>query len=293
MRYGGQLHIQKVIQHPARTCEIQLRKPPGIVVRAGQYIFLSCPAVNLFQFHPFTLTSAPEEDYLSVHMRCVGDFTNALGTRLGCDFAVQKAGVEVQVNDFGTDASTMLPRVMIDGPFGSASEDVFDYEVVMLVGAGIGVTPFASILKSIWYRVNEVDAVIPVHKVHFFWICRDFESFAWFRSLLLAIEAEDRDGIIEVHCFLTARLQQDDAGNLYIHNAGAAMDAITGLRSSVIFGRPDWDHVFRDITKRYPRSDVGVFYCGPKALGSSLHIKCNEHSQDGSGTQFVFGKENF
>lgn len=43
-------------------------------------------------------------------------------------------------------------RMAIDGPFGTASEDVFRYEVVMLVGAGIGVTPFASILKSVWYK---------------------------------------------------------------------------------------------------------------------------------------------
>lgn len=44
------------------------------------------------------------------------------------------------------------PRIAVDGPFGTASEDVFSYEVVMLVGAGIGVTPFASILKSVWYK---------------------------------------------------------------------------------------------------------------------------------------------
>lgn len=43
-------------------------------------------------------------------------------------------------------------RVAIDGPFGTASEDVFRYQVVVLVGAGIGVTPFASILKSVWYK---------------------------------------------------------------------------------------------------------------------------------------------
>lgn len=43
-------------------------------------------------------------------------------------------------------------RMAIDGPFGTASEDVFRYEVVMLVGAGIGVTPFASVLKSVWYK---------------------------------------------------------------------------------------------------------------------------------------------
>lgn len=40
----------------------------------------------------------------------------------------------------------------MDGPFGTASEDVFSYETVMLVGAGIGVTPFASVLKSVWYK---------------------------------------------------------------------------------------------------------------------------------------------
>lgn len=33
---------------------------------------------------------------------------------------------------------------MVDGPFGSASEDFLNFETVLLVGAGIGVTPFAS-----------------------------------------------------------------------------------------------------------------------------------------------------
>jgi NADPH oxidase 2 len=49
---------------------------------------------------------------------------------------------------------TSLPFVMIDGGYGSASEDVFDFHAAILVGAGIGVTPFASILKTIWYRFN-------------------------------------------------------------------------------------------------------------------------------------------
>lgn len=61
--------------------------------------------------------------------------------------------------------------VMIDGPFGSASEDFQKYEVVILVGAGIGVTPFASILKSIWYRVNyPTEKRSKLRKVHFFWV---------------------------------------------------------------------------------------------------------------------------
>lgn len=53
----------------------------------------------------------------------------------------------------------------VDGPFGTASEDVFDYEVSMLVGAGIGVTPFASILKSIWYKFKESNPKLQTRKV--------------------------------------------------------------------------------------------------------------------------------
>lgn len=56
----------------------------------------------------------------------------------------------------------------MDGPFGTASEDVFSYEVVMLVGAGIGVTPFASILKSVWYKYCNNATNLRLKKVSLF-----------------------------------------------------------------------------------------------------------------------------
>ena len=41
---------------------------------------------------------------------------------------------------------------MVDGPFGSPSSNIYRAEHAVLVGTGIGVTPFASILQSIAYR---------------------------------------------------------------------------------------------------------------------------------------------
>lgn len=175
-----------------------------------QYIFLCCPEISVWQYHPFTLTSAPEEDYISVHIRCQGNFTTSLGKALGCTFDKKSAGRSevVGVNEIegkGVDPALrkILPRVFIDGPFGSASEDVFKYEVSVLVGAGIGVTPFASILKSVWYRMNYPKEKTRLRKVYFFWVCRDFGSFEWFRSLLSAIEAKDMDNRIEIHTVST------------------------------------------------------------------------------------------
>ena len=193
--------ISKVVQHPSNVVEVQIKKE-HTRTRAGQYIFLCCPEVSLWQYHPFTLTSAPEEDYISVHIRMVGDFTKSFGRALGCDLDRKGGaakGEKAVANDSGEPLRRILPRVYIDGPFGSASEDVFKFEVAVLVGAGIGVTPFASILKSIWYRMNYSQGKTRLRKVYFFWICRDFGSFEWFRSLLLAIEAQDLDDRIEIH----------------------------------------------------------------------------------------------
>lgn len=220
-------YISKVIQHPSSVVEIQIKKE-HTKSRAGQvkkyvsdfrylplmdlqYIFLCCPEISVWQYHPFTLTSAPEEDYISVHIRCGGNFTKALAAAVGCDFGQgsKKQGLEVSAvvsvdpkssnQDVDPSLRKILPRVFIDGPFGSASEDVFKYEIAVLVGAGIGVTPFASILKSIWYRMNYPQQKTRLRKVYFFWVCRDFGSFEWFRSLLMAIEAQDMDSHIEIH----------------------------------------------------------------------------------------------
>lgn len=291
-------YISKVIQHPSNVCEIQIKKE-NTKTRAGQYIFFCCPEVSLWQYHPFTLTSAPEEDYISIHMRVVGDFTREVATALGCDFGKKDAGkdtskvvgVDNQNGEVDPALRRVLPRVYIDGPFGSASEDVFKYEVSILCGAGIGVTPFASILKSIWYRMNYPQKKTRLSKVYFFWICRDFGSFEWFRSLLMAIEAQDVDGRIEIHTYLTAKIKADDATNIMINDANADKDAITGLRSPTNFGRPNWDMIFRGIRKLHAPAEAGVFFCGPKGLGSSLHVFCNKYSEP--GFSFVWGKENF
>ncbi|KAI3325526.1 ferric reductase NAD binding domain-containing protein [Xylariaceae sp. AK1471] len=292
-------YISKVIQHPSNVCEIQIKKE-NTKTRAGQYIFFCCPEVSLWQYHPFTLTSAPEEDYISIHMRVVGDFTRGVATALGCEFGKKDGGKDAPSKVVGVDNQNgevdpalrrVLPRVYIDGPFGSASEDVFKYEVSVLCGAGIGVTPFASILKSIWYRMNYPQKKTRLAKVYFFWICRDFGSFEWFRSLLMAIEAQDVDGRIEIHTYLTAKIKADDATNIMINDVNADKDAITGLRSPTNFGRPNWDMIFRGIRKLHAPAEAGVFFCGPKGLGSSLHVFCNKYSEP--GFSFVWGKENF
>lgn len=84
----------------------------------------------------------------------MGDFTRALGDRLGVGPSVVASmtqaamkGVEKDVKDGtrgdfveleSTYDSSSLPGVRIDGPYGAPAEDVFNVEVAVLIGAGIG-----------------------------------------------------------------------------------------------------------------------------------------------------------
>ena len=48
----------------------------------------------------------------------------------------------------------VAPQIYLDGPYGEGHQDWYRFEVSVLVGGGIGVTPFASILKDIVRRAG-------------------------------------------------------------------------------------------------------------------------------------------
>nr|FAA00332.1 TPA: predicted NADPH oxidase-1 [Gallus gallus] len=265
-----------VVMHPAKVLELQMQKK-GFRMEVGQYIFVNCPAVSLLEWHPFTLTSAPEEDFFSIHIRAAGDWTE-------------------HIIDTFQQQKLEMPRIKVDGPFGTASEDVFLYEVAMLVGAGIGVTPFASILKSIWYRFQQNDQTLKTKKIYFYWLCRDTGAFTWFNDLLASLEQKMAESgkadFLTYRLFLTG-WDTSIANNAALH-FDTVTDTVTGLRQKTIFGRPRWDTEFSAVATAHPRSVVGVFLCGPEALAKVLRRSCHQHSSlDPRKVKFYFNKENF
>lgn len=69
--------LQLAIAHPSKVLELQMKKST-FKYKPGQYLFLNCPYIASHEWHPFTITSAPEEDFVSVHIRIVGDWTGDL-----------------------------------------------------------------------------------------------------------------------------------------------------------------------------------------------------------------------
>lgn len=113
--------------------------------------------------------------------------------------------------------STLPLKLKLDGPFGAPVQSFKDYEVIMLVGAGIGVTPFASILSDVLQRMtsrpgkrSSLPGLRKLKKVYFHWSVKSQSEVMWFQRVLEAISQDDAFNRLEINVHITGlRTGQD------------------------------------------------------------------------------------
>ena len=265
---------------------------------------------------PLQLHLVPSDPYISVHVRQVGDFTTALGERLGAgrdSKGMEKINMDPSAMfEIALQNGMKMPTLRIDGPYGAPAEDVFDNEIAVLIGTGIGVTPWASILKSIWHKRQGPNPPTRLRRVEFIWVCKEVSSFEWFHTLLSSLEQQSltpgfnsstNSDFLRIHIYLTAKLDIDTAQNIVLNSVGAELDPLTELRSRTNFGRPDFKRLFsamKDgiLDQTYIsglegtlRKNVGVYFCGPNVAARSIKQACKSVTTD--DVRFSFWKEQY
>jgi predicted ferric reductase/Ca2+-binding EF-hand superfamily protein len=243
---------------------LELERPPQFAQRAGDHVFLRIPAIARHEWHPFTISSAPESAALRIHVRSLGNWTAALR------HLVEQREAEGSVDPLA---------VQIDGPYGSPSTHIFESRHAVLIGAGIGATPFASVLESLVRRANVLHEQPPeVRKLHFFWLNRDQYSFEWFAALLAELETVDERNLLDVHMYMTGGRGGATAAGLEVArgvlHAAAQRDIVTGLKTLTHMGHPDWEAVLSGIAAQHAPEPVDVYFCGPQGLARKLQPIC-------------------
>ncbi|XP_023339063.1 NADPH oxidase 5 [Eurytemora carolleeae] len=171
--YAVQLHSLS-----SKVTKLVVRRTDGITFSPGDYVLINIPAISRFEWHPFTISSAPEQQHsFSLHIRAVGGWTNGLlklankenklpPRRLNqdklntfiSDSALSRRNSEIPELRHRPETMAGLKEnpitVYIDGPHGAPSSSIFSSHHAILVATGIGVTPFASILQSVVARLQ-------------------------------------------------------------------------------------------------------------------------------------------
>nr|BAC56864.1 respiratory burst oxidase homolog [Nicotiana benthamiana] len=325
------VRLLKVAIYPGNVLTLQMSKPPQFRYKSGQYMFVQCPAVSPFEWHPFSITSAPGDDYLSIHIRQLGDWTQELKRVFSEACERPEAGKSGLLRaDENTKKS--LPKLLIDGPYGAPAQDYRKYDVLLLVGLGIGATPFISILKDLLVNIVKMEeqadltsdfsgnsdmsvatseqpalnkispkrrkSTLRTTNAYFYWVTREQGSFDWFKGVMNEVAELDQKGVIEMHNYLTSVYEEGDARSALItmvqalNHAKNGVDIVSGTRVRTHFARPNWKKVFSKTLTKHANARIGVFYCGAPILAKELSKLCKEYNQKGA-TKFEFHKEHF
>ena len=149
--------------------------------------------------------------------------------------------------------------VRVEGPIGASSQGFSDYPIIVLVAAGIGITPMISVLKQLLKKPGKMK------RTFLYWTVRDKASFEWFCNLMDDIYISDKKNVLHFRPFLTSVNPDDhDLGALLLLHATRAkhertdFDFVLGRRAlhQVELGRPDWGEQLTSV--REEAKDLGA-----------------------------------
>jgi respiratory burst oxidase len=192
-----------------------------------------------------------------------------------------------------------FPKILIDGPYGAPAQDYKKYDVVLLVGLGIGATPMISIVKDIIHNIKlkekeEQDSTVEgglesgiansstpnnnnnnknksnrsgfrTRKAYYYWVTREQGSFEWFKGIMNEVAEMDEQAMIELHNYCTSVYEEGDARSALIamlqslHHAKNGVDVVSGTRVKSHFAKPNWRQVYKKIALHHPNTRVGEF----------------------------------
>eukprot|EP01018_Ginkgo_biloba_P024454 Gb_34905 [translate_table: standard] len=288
-------NIAKAAIYPGNVLALHMIKPVGFKYKSGMYLFLQCPEISPFEWHPFSITSAPDDEHISVHIRTVGDWTREM-KRVFSEImeppVAGKSGLLRADRVHGDEGNkSKFPKLRIDGPYGAPAQNYKKYDVLLLIGLGIGATPFISILKDILNHMKvaeqQPDSTClddsfkrqdssfkkkrkdrgPTH-AYFYWVTREQGSFDWFKGVMNEVAEMDQKAEIEMHNYLTSVYEEGDARSVLItmvqalHHAKNGVDIVSGTRVKTHFARPNWKKVFSKVASdnKDARIANGAFY---------------------------------
>eukprot|EP00958_Prasinococcus_capsulatus_P021339 scaffold2886_cov398-Prasinococcus_capsulatus_cf.AAC.11 len=125
-------------------------------------------------YHSFTISSAPSDEMVTVHIRAVGPFTKKLYNL----YSRPKHEIEKKFR-----------KLYINGPYGEGFQDWDRRETLVLFGLGTGITPTLSVVRDFVHRLETNDWNLVSQKIYVVWVANRIDTnWRWVRVQLTELE---------------------------------------------------------------------------------------------------------
>ena len=281
-RYPRQATLDLVTRD---VVKVSFPKLPSFSYNAGQFVQIAFPVLGCLEFHPISISSAPHESEITLHIKASGGWSSRL---------------------VALASTTKDIAALVEGPYGSSAVDMDAerYQMVLLVCGGIGVTPCNSIAKSLIHNIER--GTRSMKEIHLVWSVRDLDLVTAMGPLSNALEMELQE--MPSSRRQSNRPVQEQAlddpprplkTSIYLTKSSeSTQDALPDGRK-IIKGRPDLYGIMEEM-KNYALanqvSHVVVFGCGPTALIHDMKSACRKTSRgtlECGGVKFDIHEEIF
>jgi len=265
-KYSSTWELVEASSCPDNVTKLVLKPPSGFKFEAGQFCFLSIPQVSAIQEHPFSISSAEHDKQVTFHIKNMGDsqFTGVL-------------------NSLANKKEVILgPKaVKIHGPYGSVALPSLDkFSVVVMVAGGVGVTPFASLFKTLQKNNGKTKCILV-------WSSRNAQVFSeWFQDGLK--DAESLPKNFDLRCFNTAKKGKGKKETTPRQETEVTPIKNTFMQAEVEEGRPNVQKIISQAMteKKCDANKVAVLACGPPPMVAATQDLCMQQG-------YWFHKETF
>ena len=91
----GKTNIFAGVVLPSKVTNLIIKRPHNFNFTPGDWVFVKIPAIAKSEWHPFTISSAPEQvESFTLHIRGVGQWTNRLYEYFEEEYRRQQEGKE-------------------------------------------------------------------------------------------------------------------------------------------------------------------------------------------------------
>lgn len=263
------------------------------VFQPGQYVFLNVPAVSELAWHPFSISSAPDDPLISHHIRSMGEsqWTGRFATLVADNLSRQRQHL-ISSGTRRPESSPLNLCINIDGPYGVPLRYQC-YDNILLCAGGIGITPAHSLFRSLLHRwARRRPDTMHIKTVRLVWATRSWRVAEMFqntwdslqniaKSHYQGVAGMDEAALFSVSIHITSPHARPDAP---FQRSDLEKDGADGLNSDafdhksgcfcVSTTRPDFNQEVRAMARR---ARPIVFACGPSALVDTVDFACTEH----------------
>ncbi|KAL0476911.1 hypothetical protein AKO1_003343, partial [Acrasis kona] len=241
----------------------------GFKYKAGQWVYLTISTLGWTDAQPYTIASYSEDpesqNTVTIFVKNMAGPKEVVGGRWSERLAMWAQKIE------NKQASINDAIVRMEGPYGEVGHDYAEYDTIVLVAGGVGITAMYSLFKSIVEGHRCSEPCCSMKKVYLVWVKKSNSMWNMLPELLKYENIENKTYMEDKrHCEIQLYVTEDVYGSDFA--------AVNG--SQVFQGRPNFKQLLSDIaTERNNRVNdnsryISVCACGPDAMVNQVQSAC-------------------